>query len=95
MQNFGSHKLLIADIVGHEIRAAPRSLLASAAVMQGSRGGVDLRPQTSAGSRVAKYYAKMSEDPPGRVSTAAAVWIIEGLAHRGKRPRPTGDAGRR
>jgi hypothetical protein len=65
-QNFGSYKLLIADIVGKEIRAVPRGLTAAAAVLQGSRGGVDLpgKDIDRVKSHVAKYYAKMSEDPP-------------------------------
>ncbi|MDQ6726788.1 MAG: hypothetical protein M3066_11575, partial [Actinomycetota bacterium] len=41
-ENFGSYKLLIADVVGGDLRAVPRAIMAAGAVMQGSRGGVDL-----------------------------------------------------
>lgn len=40
--NFGSYKLLIADVVSDKLVAMPRAVMAAAAVMQGSRGGVDL-----------------------------------------------------
>src|SRR3954464_13746863 len=40
--NFGAYKLLIADVINGELRAAPRAIMAAAAVMQGSRGGIDL-----------------------------------------------------
>jgi hypothetical protein len=65
-QNFGSYKLLIADVVDEELRAVPRGVMAAAAVLQGSRGGVDLpgKDIDRVRSHVAKYYAKMSEDPP-------------------------------
>src|SRR6478752_2357722 len=41
-ENFGSYKLLIADVIDGKLRAVPRGIMAAAAVMQGSRGGVDL-----------------------------------------------------
>jgi hypothetical protein len=65
-QNFGSYKLLIADIVDDEIRAVPRGIMAAAAVLQGSRGGVDLPKKDidRVKSHLTKYYDKMSEDPP-------------------------------
>ena len=40
--NFGSYKLLVADVIGGKLHAVPRGVMAAAAVMQGSRGGVDL-----------------------------------------------------
>ena len=43
--NFGSYKLLIADVIGGELQAVPRGVMAAAAVMQGSRGGADLPPR--------------------------------------------------
>jgi hypothetical protein len=64
--NFGAYKLLIADVVSGRLHAVPRGVMAAAAVVQGSRGGVDL-PQGD-GERVkshlAKYYAKMGETAP-------------------------------
>ncbi|MGZ4760092.1 MAG: hypothetical protein ACXV95_13605, partial [Acidimicrobiales bacterium] len=40
--NFTAYKLLIADVIDGRLRAVPRGVMAAAAVMQGSRGGVDL-----------------------------------------------------
>lgn len=48
-QNFGAYKLLIADVVDGRLTAVPRGVMAAAAVMQGSRGGVDLPEATSTG----------------------------------------------
>ncbi|MFL6070048.1 MAG: hypothetical protein ACJ73L_08825 [Actinomycetes bacterium] len=65
-ENFGSYKLLIADVVDGRLKAAPRGVMAAAAVMQGSRGGVDL-PEKDAPrvkSHLAKYYDKMGDTPP-------------------------------
>ncbi len=65
-ENFGSYKLLIADVVGGKLKAVPRGIMAAAAVMQGSRGGIDLpkRDIARVKSHLAKYYAKMDETPP-------------------------------
>jgi len=65
-ENFGSYKLLIADVVDGRLKVAPRGVMAAAAVMQGSRGGVDL-PEKDAPrvkSHLAKYYDKMGETAP-------------------------------
>jgi hypothetical protein len=65
-ENFGSYKLLIADVVDGKLKAAPRGVMAAGAVMQGARGGVDLPhddiPRVK--SHLAKYYKKMGEDAP-------------------------------
>ena len=64
--NFGAYKLLIADVVDGKLTAVPRGVMAAAAVMQGSRGGVDLPKDDIARvkSHLAKYYAKMGETAP-------------------------------
>jgi hypothetical protein len=64
--NFGAYKLLIADIVGGKLMAVPRGVMAAGAVMQGSRGGVDLPKGDIDGvkSHLGKYYAKMDETAP-------------------------------
>ena len=65
-QNFTAYKLLIADVVDGTLMAVPRGVMAAAAVMQGSRGGVDL-PQKDVErvkSHLAKYYAKMGDEAP-------------------------------
>jgi hypothetical protein len=64
--NFTSYKLLIADVVGGRLTAVPRGVMAAAAVMQGSRGGVDLPKQDieRVKSHLAKYYRKMDDTPP-------------------------------
>jgi hypothetical protein len=65
-ENFTAYKLLIADVVNGELVAVPRGIMAAAAVMQGSRGGVQL-PESDIDrvrSHLAKYYRKMGEEPP-------------------------------
>jgi hypothetical protein len=64
--NFTAYKLLIADVIDGRLTAVPRGIMAAGNVMQGSRGGVDL-PQDDierVKSHLAKYYAKMNDDPP-------------------------------
>ena len=65
-QNLTAYKLLIADVVGGKLVAVPRGVFAAAAVMQGSRGGVDLpaKDVDRVKSHLAKYYAKLDETPP-------------------------------
>jgi hypothetical protein len=63
---FGSYKLLIADLVDGRLTAVPRGVMAAGAVMQGARGGVDL-PENDIDrvkSHLAKYYAKMDDSAP-------------------------------
>ena len=64
--NFTGYKLLIADVVDGELTAMPRAVLAAGAIMQGSRGGIDLPEQeiSRVKSHLAKYYRKMGETPP-------------------------------
>ena len=65
-QNFTAYRLLIADVVGGELKAVPRGVMAAAAVMQGSRGGVNLpeRDIHRVKSHLAKYYKEMEDKPP-------------------------------
>lgn len=65
-EHFTAYKLLIADVVAGELKAVPRGVMAAAAVMQGSRGGVDLpdRDVERVRSHLAKYYRKMGDTPP-------------------------------
>jgi hypothetical protein len=65
-QNFTAYKLLVCDVIDGGLKAVPRGVMAAGAVMQGSRGGVDL-PRDDIDrvkSHLAKYYAKMNETPP-------------------------------
>lgn len=64
--NFTSYKLLIADVIDGRLRAVPRGVFAAAAVMQGSRGGVDLPEKDidRVKSHLAKYYDKLEETAP-------------------------------
>ena len=82
---FGAYKLLIADVVNGKLTAVPRGVMAAGAVMQGSRGGVDLPKDDieRVKSHLAKYYKKMDEDAP---------W--EGLIHRRRRQRSRLPSGR-
>ena len=65
-ENFGSYKLLVADVVDGRLRAVPRGVMAAGNVMEGSRGGVDL-PKGDVDrvkSHLAKYYSKMDDTAP-------------------------------
>ncbi|WP_261554015.1 hypothetical protein [Frankia tisae] len=63
---FTGYKLLIADVIDGELTVVPRGVMAAAAVMQGSRGGVDLPAAdiTRAKNHLAKYYRKMGDGAP-------------------------------
>ena len=65
-QNFTAYKLLIADVIDGRLHAVPRGVMAAGNVMQGSRGGVDLPKEDidRVRSHLAKYYAKMDDQPP-------------------------------
>ena len=65
-EEFGSYKLLIADVVDGGLSAVPRGVMAAAAVMQGARGGVDLPDNDidRVKSHLAKYYDKMDDTAP-------------------------------
>jgi hypothetical protein len=64
--NFGSYKLLVADVIDGRLRAVPRGIMAAGNVMEGSRGGVDLpqRDIERVKSHLAKYYGKMGDSAP-------------------------------
>ena len=64
--NFGSYKLLVGDVVDGRLHAVPRGVMAAAAVVQGSRGGVSLpaKDVDRVKSHLAKYYRAMGETPP-------------------------------
>jgi hypothetical protein len=63
---FGGYKLQIADVINGSLTAVPRAIFIAAAVMQGSRGGVDLprKDISQVKSHLARYYAKLGEEPP-------------------------------
>lgn len=74
-EEFGGYKLPFADIVDGRLTAVPRGIFAVAAVLQGSRGGVDLPEdvQNAIKRKVAAYYHKMD---------LAAPWENRSLAVR-------------
>src|SRR3954470_13888807 len=63
-ENFGSYKLQIADVIDGRLTAVPRGVFIAAAVMQGSRGGVDLPKKdiSRVKSHLSRYYKKLEED---------------------------------
>jgi hypothetical protein len=64
--NFTAYKLLIADVIGGELKVVPRGVMIAGAIMNGARGGIDL-PKADISrvkSHLAKYYKKMDETPP-------------------------------
>jgi hypothetical protein len=64
--NLTAYKLLIADVIDDRLTAVPRGVMAAAAVMQGSRGGVDIAHDDieRVKSHLGKYYAKLGDAPP-------------------------------
>jgi hypothetical protein len=64
--NFTAYKLLIADVIDGRLTAVPRAVMAAGAVMDGSRGGVDLPADDvdRVKSHLAKYYRTMDRTPP-------------------------------
>lgn len=64
--NFTAYKLLIADVIDGELTAVPRGIMAAGAIMQGSRGGIDLPDNDidRVKSHLAKYYVKMDDVAP-------------------------------
>lgn len=60
-EDFTSYKLQFADVVDGKLTAIPRGIFAVAAVLQGSRGGVNIPEGDKAAikAKVAAYYAKM------------------------------------
>ncbi|MEE6178032.1 hypothetical protein [Mycobacterium sp. 050134] len=64
--NFTAYKLLIADVIGGELKAVPRGIMAAGAIMDGARGGVNLpeKDVDRVKGHLAKYYKKMDEIPP-------------------------------
>ena len=65
-ENFGSYKLLFADVIDGRLTAIPRGVMAAGAVMDGSRGGVDLDRGDidRVKAHLAKYYKKMGDSAP-------------------------------
>ena len=64
--SFTAYKLLIADVVDGHLKAVPRAVFAAAAVMQGSRGGVDVpeKDRSRIRGHLARYYEKLDDTPP-------------------------------
>lgn len=63
-EDFGSYKLMIADVIDGALTAVPRAIFAAAVVVQGGRGGLDVPPSDLAGIRrhLGRYYMKMREE---------------------------------
>lgn len=65
-ENFTAYKLLVADVVGGDLMAVPRGIMAAGNVLAGGRGGVDL-PEDEVSrvkNHVARYYEKMGDTAP-------------------------------
>jgi hypothetical protein len=58
--------LLVADVIDDRLTAVPRGVMAAAAVMQGSRGGVDIAHDDidRVKGHLGRYYAKMDDTSP-------------------------------
>lgn len=62
--NFTSYKLQFADVIDGKLTAIPRGIFAVAAVLQGSRGGVDIPAgdKDAIKSKVSAYYSRMRKE---------------------------------
>ncbi len=62
-ENLGAYKLPFADVIGGTLTAIPRAIFAVAAVLQGSRGGVDIpeKDKERIRGKVSRYYARMRQ----------------------------------
>lgn len=56
-QNFTAYKMLVADVVNGKLVAVPRAIMAAAGVLDGARGGVNIRRRRH----------RPSQEPPGQV----------------------------
>lgn len=74
---FGAYKLPIADVIDGVLTAVPRAIFASAAAIQGARGGMSISDSEIAGVRthLTRYYKRLDRDPPweGQRSISALV----------------------
>jgi hypothetical protein len=63
---FTAYKLLIADVIGGELKVVPRAVMAAGGILQGAHGGIDIPAKDAARARnhLAKYYKKMDRTPP-------------------------------
>lgn len=61
---FGAYKLLIADVVNGTLTAVPKAIFASAAAVQGARGGLDVPEGEVPGIKhhLERYYKKMASE---------------------------------
>ena len=61
--DFGGYKLKFADVVQGKLVAVPRGVFSAAALIQGSRGGVDMpeADRAKVKAHIAHYYRKMAE----------------------------------
>lgn len=64
--SFDAYKLPIADVIDGELMAVPQAIFSAAAVLRGSRGGVDLpaedRPRVI--RHIERYYRKLDQPSP-------------------------------
>ena len=79
-ETFGAYKLQFADVIDGSLVAVPRGVFASAAAIQGARGGVDIPDSDVPGvkTHIGRYYAKMRREwedetvqPPWKAKAAS------------------------
>jgi len=76
-ENFGAYKLIFAEVIDGKLYAVPRGIFAVAAVLRGSRGGVDIpeADQADVKRHVARYYQKLDMTPPWEEEAASSASI--------------------
>ena len=72
-ENFAGYKLGFAEVIDGRLQAVPRGIFAVAAVLRGSRGGVDIPRSDVAAvkAHVARYYERLEMAPPWETEAGA------------------------
>lgn len=74
-ENLGAYKLPIAYVANGSLKAVPKGIMASMAVVLGARGGVDVGGDRRACyNHLKRYYPKMKREPPQFGGSVAKSW---------------------
>ena len=80
-EKLASYKLPFADVIDDKLIAIPHGIFASAAAMQGARGGVDLPSddREKVLEKINAYYKRMDRETPFEKSDEAMIPVIKEL----------------
>jgi len=81
-ENITSYKFLIADVIDGKVYAIPRAIYASAAILQGARGGTNIPEdeQEKMKAHLEKYYKKLGKEPPWKRKELSLEEFVLGVA---------------